>query len=104
MKTYYLDRGEIPEDMLTVLSVSLITSSEMEARTKIVIKSKFSSLLNHTGKELNKKVLKASKGSTVCFSIINPYEQPLKYSVALIPNLIKAKASDYFTYFKYAKK
>ena len=74
MKTYYLDRGEIPEDMQTALSVSLITSSEMEARAKIVVKSKFSSLLNHTGKELSKKVLKASQGSSVCFEIINPYE------------------------------
>ena len=49
-------------------------------------------------------MLKAERGSTFCFNIVNPYEAPLKYSVALIPSAIVSKPNDYFTYFKYVKR
>ena len=49
-------------------------------------------------------MLKIKSGSNLYINITNPYPDPMKYSVALMPNIVVAKAKDYFTYLKYAKR
>ena len=84
--------------------MELITSSEMETKTKVVLQPQRTSLLQLTDNRISQRMLLVQKGSHFCINITNPYSTPLKYFAALLPLTLINKPNDYFTYFRYAKR